>query len=117
MARLVVEALGAGGDNRSSGVARPGNRDPLPLLVSVTRYSGLPVTGLSAANFQADCPIVAAGGGGVTVDRVDEPHAGVYRVNLIPIPTATWLEGSYIFWVAAQSGGNHGQALCLVPVS
>src|SRR6185437_8882427 len=80
MARLVVEALGAGGDNRSSGVARPGNRDPLPLLVSVTRYSGLPVTGLSAANFQADCPIVAAGGGGVTVDRVDEPHAGVYRV-------------------------------------
>lgn len=122
MARLVVEAQGVGGDNRTSGVARPGNRDPLHLMVSVTRNSGLPVTGLSLANFQANCPIVAAGGGAVTVDWIDEPQAGVYRLNVVPIPTATWLQGTYIFWVAVQSGANqsgtnHGQALCLVPVS
>ena len=114
MARLIMEAEGTAGTGASSGVAKPGNQLPLNLVVSVTRSSGTAVTGLTAANFQVEPILVAPGGALVTIQRVIEPQAGIYLVEVIPIPAGTWQLGRYIFWLALQSGANHGQTLCSV---
>ncbi len=114
MARLVVEAEGTGGTGASSGVAKPGNQLPLYLVVSVTRSTGLPVTGLTAANVQVDPIIVAPGGAKVTIDRMIEPHPGTYLVEIVPIPAGHWQLGRYLFWIALTSGAHHGQTVCAV---
>src|SRR5262245_46870358 len=111
MARLIVEAEGTGGEGASSGVARPGNRDKLYLVVSVTNNSGTPRTGLTAGDFQVDPIIVAAGGGAVNIATVSERQPGTYLVEVVPIPAATWELGRYIFWIAVTSGLNKGQTL------
>jgi hypothetical protein len=114
MARLIVEVEGTAGTGASSGVAKPGNQLPLYLLVSVTRGSGLPVTGLTAQNFQVDPVIVAPGGAGVTISNMGEPHPGTYLLFVEPIPAGTWTLGRYLFWLAVKSGTNNGQTVCAV---
>jgi len=114
MARWIVEAEGTAGTGASSGVAKPGNQLPLHLVVSVTRSTGTAVTGLTSADFQIEPIIVAPGGVLVTIDRAIEAQAGVYLVEVVPIPAGTWQLGRYIFWIALQKGNNHGQTLCAV---
>jgi hypothetical protein len=111
VAKLFVEAVGTAGTGASSGVARPGNRLPLYLVISVTRSSGTPVTGLATADFQVDPIIVAPGGAMVTVSSVSEPQPGTYLVQVIPIPAGTWHLGRYLFWVAVVSGAARGQTV------
>jgi hypothetical protein len=114
MARLIVEAVGTAGTAASQGVARPGNQLPLPLVVSVIRSSGLPVTGLTAQNLQVDPIIVAPFGAGVTIGRMIEPQPGTCLVEVIPVPAGTWRLGRYLFWLAVTSGANHGQTVFAV---
>lgn len=116
MARLIVEAEATGGTGVSSGVAKPGNSDPLHVVVSVTRAAGAPRTGLASASFQVDAPVVGPGGAGVTIASVDEPRPGLYRVEIVPIPGETWKLGRYIFWVAVGAGSDKGQTVCSVLV-
>jgi hypothetical protein len=35
-------------------------------------------------------------------------------VEIVPIPTATWQLGRYIFWIAVSHGTDHGQTVCSV---
>ena len=114
MARLIVEAEATGGTGASSGVAKPGNQLPLYVVVSVTHGNGTAQTGLSSANFQVEPIIVAPGGGGVTIAQVGQLQSGVYLVEIVPITTATWQLGRYIFWVAVSHGTDHGQTVCSV---
>lgn len=114
MARLVVEAEGTAGTGASSGVAKPGNQLPLHLVVSVTRSTGVPVTGLGAANAQVEPIIVAPGGANVTIARMIEPQPGTYLVEVVPIPAGHWQFGRYLFWIALTAGGNRGQTVCAV---
>jgi hypothetical protein len=114
MARLIVEAEATGGTGVSSGVAKPGNQDPLYVVVSVTHGNGTPQTGLSITNFRVQPMVVAPGGGGVTIAQVGELHPGAYLVQVVPITTATWQLGRYIFWTAASHGTDHGQTVCSV---
>jgi hypothetical protein len=111
MAKLYVETVGTGGTGASSGVARPGNRDPLYLVISVTRSSGAAVTGLGVADFQVEPIIVAPGGALVTISSVTEPQSGTYLLNLVPIPAGTWQLGRYLFWVSVTSGTARGQTV------
>jgi hypothetical protein len=114
MARLIVEAVGTAGTGASSGIAKPGNQLPLYLLVSVTRGTGLPVTGLSAPDVQVDPVIVAPGGAMVTISRMIEPQPGTYLIEVVPIPAGMWQLGRYLFWLAIKSGSNRGQTVCAV---
>jgi hypothetical protein len=114
MARLIVEAEATGGTGVSSGVAKPGNQFPLYIVVSVTHGNGTPQTGLSSTNFQVQSIIVAPGGANVTIAQVGELQAGVYLVQVVPITTATWQLGRYIFWAAVSHGTDHGQTVCSV---
>jgi hypothetical protein len=114
MARLFVEAEATGGTGASSGIAKPGNQFPLYVVVSVTHGNGTPQTGLSSTNFQVDPVIVAPGGGDVTIAQAGEAQPGAYLVEIVPIPTATWQLGRYIFWIAVRHGTDHGQTVCSV---
>jgi hypothetical protein len=116
MARLIIEAEGTAGTGASSGVARPGNQLPLYLVVSVTRSSGVPVTGLGAQNVRVNPIIVAPGGALVTISQMIEPEPGTYLIDVVPIPAGTWQLGRYLFWLALTSGTNRGQTVCAVSV-
>jgi hypothetical protein len=116
VARLVVEALAPAAVGPVSGAAKPGNQNPLKIVVSVTRNNGVALTSLTDTSFRVQAILVAAGGGLVTVQSVAELQPGVYLVEVIPIPAATWLLGVYTFWVAVNHGSNAGQALCSVLV-
>jgi hypothetical protein len=116
VARLVVEAEAPANVGPVSGAAKPGNRLPLKIVVSVTRNDGVALTGLTKTSFRVQAILVAAGGGLVTVQSVAETQPGVYLVEVIPIPAATWLLGVYTFWVAVNQGSNLGQSLCSVLV-
>jgi len=100
-----------GGEGASSGVARPGNSDPLYPVVSITHTNGVPGGGLVATDFRVVPIIVAAGGALATISRVVEAQPGVYLVEVVPIQGATWQLGRYIFWIAVTSGSHQGQTL------
>lgn len=111
MARLIVEAVGTGGTGASQGIAKPGNQDPLYIVISVIRGTGVPVTGLTQQDLQVDPIIVAPGGAGVTISIMGEPHPGAYLVDVIPVPGGTWKLGRYLFWLAVGSGADRGQTV------
>ena len=109
MAILIVTAFS------EDTIAAPGNRQPNYIIVSVTKATGAPVTGLTAANFKVDPMVVGPGGAlvnitGVTAGRLP----GFYLVNVVPIGTQTWKAGVYIFGVAVQKGTDRGQTLATV---
>lgn len=128
MARLVVEAQGTAATGASQGatdvdLATPGNSRGLPLIVSVTDADGVPVTGLTLANFRADAKLVAPYGSSVEIqepDGVGGGHDGFYYVRLVPTiyqgARHTWKAGRYIFTVAVTRGGDHGQTVLAVLV-
>ena len=118
MARLILNAEATGGTGASSGVAKPGNRLPLYLIVSVSRTSGAPRTGLVAADFRVSAIIVAPGGAEVTISNMGEPEPGIYLIRLVPLPAiGTWMEGTYIFSVRAGNGADQGRTVCQTPLS
>lgn len=109
MAILHVQALS------EDAIAAPGNRNPNYIVVSVTDASGVPVTGLAASNFQVDPMVVGPGGALVNITSCTVGRlAGTYLLQVVPIKTETWKAGGYLFAVAVDAGGNHGQALCSV---
>jgi len=128
MARLIVEAQGTAATGASQGasdvdLATPGNSRGLPLVVSVTDVDGVPVSGLTLANFTADAKLVGPYGSGVEIqepDGVGGGHDGFYYVRLIPTmyqgTRHTWVTGRYIFTVAVTRGGDHGQTVLAVLV-
>lgn len=109
MTRLIVNALS------EDTIAAPGNRQPNYIVVSVTNVNGVPVSGLTAANFKVDPVIVGPGGALVNITSVTAGRLpGIYLVNVVPIRTETWKAGGYIFAVAVESGVNRGQTLASV---
>ncbi|HWN10023.1 MAG TPA: hypothetical protein VNO50_12295 [Pyrinomonadaceae bacterium] len=109
MARLIVSA--ASEDTK----AAPGNREYNWVIASVTDVNGVPVTGLAASNFKIYPIIVGPGGALVNITEV-AAHGlpGCYIIKVVPISTATWKSGMYIFAVAVERGADQGQTLASV---
>jgi hypothetical protein len=108
-ARLIVNAAS------EDTIAVPGNREPNYITVSVTDGNGVPVNGLTVANFKVDAMIVGPGGALVDITRVASGRLpGFYFVDVVPIKKETWKSGVYIFAVAVTSGRDQGQALTTV---
>jgi hypothetical protein len=120
MARLIVEARGTAAEGAAQGVASAGNSDPLYLIVSITDTDGVPVSGLTAADFTIYAKIVAAGGAEVEIASVGGGQNGDCSVDLVPVTFQgtqyTWMVGRYIFFLAVTRGGDQGQTLCAVYV-
>jgi len=118
MARLIVEAQGTAAEGAAQGVASPGNSDPLYLVVSVTDAGGVPVSGLTAADFAVDAKLVAAGGAEVEIASVGGGQHGDYLLDVVPVTFQgtqyTWTLGRYIFLLTVTLGTDQGQTLCAV---
>jgi hypothetical protein len=118
MARLIVQAVGTAAEGAASGVASPGNSDPLYLVVSVTDTGGVPVSGLTAADFTIDAKIVAAGGAQVEIASAGGGQHGDYLLDVVPVTFQgtqyTWTLGRYIFLLAVTRGADQGQTLSAV---
>ena len=109
MARLIVSAFS------EDTIAAPGNRQPNYLLVSVTDADGVPVTGLTVAQFKVDPMIVGPGGALVDITSVNAGRLpGFYTIRVVPIRAETWKAGVYVFAVAVERGRDKGQALATV---
>lgn len=109
MARLITIAFS------EDTIATPGNRQPNYIIVSVTDVSGIPVTGLGAANFKVYPMIVGPGGALVNITGVMAGGLpGFYLIDVVPIRTETWKRGVYIFAVAVEHAGDRGQTLATV---
>jgi hypothetical protein len=128
MGRMIVEVQGTAATGAAQGaqdvdLATPGNSRRLPLVVSVTNAEGVPVSGLTAANFVLQDRLVAPGGAGVEVEQPNGVIGGIdgfYNVNLVPTSYQgtqyTWVAGRFVFSVAVTSGADRGQTLCAVLV-
>jgi hypothetical protein len=119
MARLVVEARGTAAEGPVvQGVAAVGNSDPMPLVVSVTDADGVPVSGLTAADFRIDAMIVGAGGSQVEIAMLGGGQQGDYALRIVPVTYQgtqyTWAYGRYIFFLAVTRGVDQGQTVCAV---
>jgi hypothetical protein len=118
---LVVEARGSAATGAGQGIAAAGNRDPMPIVVSVTDADGVPVGGLGSANLIIQVE---------WVDQGERPQVGIattgvgehgnYRLAVVPGDDQgnhmTWAAGRYIFLLAVTSGADQGQTLCDVVV-
>ncbi|HEX6510187.1 MAG TPA: hypothetical protein VF221_21360 [Chloroflexota bacterium] len=112
MARLTVEAIAV------ATIAKPENRDPCYICVSVTNTHGLPVNDLDASNILPSAMVVGPGGADVEVVDV-RPYgldSGYYNVDVIPVRDYVWKPGVYVFAVIVVSGDDHGQTLTSVLV-
>jgi hypothetical protein len=116
VARLIIEIEGSAGSPTTFGVARPGNSDPLYLVVSVTRTNGKAVLGLTAPAFEVFTILVGAGGANSTILSGEEWPVGspFYLIKIVPIPGATWKLGRYVYGVRVTNGTNVGQTVCSV---
>lgn len=111
MARLIVEAVVAGG------MARPTTTDAVPVTVSVTRADGTPVSSLTAANFMVGdtwgvsrLDVSGFQGGLVQIGATNA--GGLYMFQLTPIAGSTWTAwSSYHVVIVVTSGANKGQTL------
>ena len=109
MARLIVTAFS------EDGIAAPGNRLSNCVIVSVTDIDGAPVAGLGVPNFKVNPVIVAPTGTLVNITGVESVRLpGFYLINVVPIGTAVWKAGVYIFAVAVERGSDKGQTLATV---
>ena len=109
MARLIVHT------EAEDAIAAPKNTLSNWVVVSVTNVDGVPVTGLTAANFKVASIVVGPGGGGVVVASSSVAGLpGCYLVGITPMSGQTWMAGVYIFAVAVDKGSDRGQALARV---
>lgn len=108
MALLIVQAAAEDGS-----LAAPGNRNNCLIPVSVTDSDGIPVVGLTGADFQIDAMVVGPFGAGVVIARFEPVRLpGTYLIFAAPKPNKTWKAGTYIFAVAVTRGSDRGQAFC-----
>jgi hypothetical protein len=114
MGRLVVEARGSAAAGAAEDIAAAGNRDPMPIVVSITDADGAPVSGLGAADITVKAQ---------WVDQGDRPEVrfntaigdhGDYLLSVVP--ARSWAAGRHIFLLTARSGADQGQTLCDVVV-
>lgn len=108
MALLIVSTLS------EDTIAAPGNTSRNYIVTSVTDAVGVPVTGLTTANFAVTALIVGPGGALVNISSVTSAAAGFYIVQVVPISGQTWKSGVYIFGVAVTRGSDRGQSLASV---
>jgi hypothetical protein len=109
MARLIVEAAS------EDTIAGPGNQQANYVVLSVTKTSGVPVTGLTTKNIDVEALIVGPGGALVDISSVSGAgFPGFYFVDIVPIKGQTWKSGTYIFAVVVKNGSDKGQTLTSV---
>jgi hypothetical protein len=111
-----VQCSGAGHTFDPAGAL---NHNPIALRVLVVNKNGLPVNGLTAANFMFADPFVPAGGGSAVLCSVAECGAstflaagpGLYQLFLDRGPAGNWTPGGYFGAVQVNAGVNDGEAL------
>lgn len=109
MSRLIVVA------RSEDSIARPGNRRPNYIVVSVSDENGVGVKGLTKRNFAVDAIIVGPGGALVNISTAAKGRLdGFYILRVVPIRTETWKAGVYIFGVLVKSKKDTGQSLAKV---
>ena len=109
MSRLVVVA------RSEDTIAKPGNRRPCYIVVSVTNENGVPVATLTKKNFAVDALIVGPGGALVNISSTSKGRLpGFYILRVVPIRKETWKKGVYIFGVAVTNKKDKGQSLARV---
>lgn len=95
------------------------NHNPIALRLTVVNKGGLPVNGLTAANFNFSNGIVPAGGGSATECSVADCGAstfaaagnGLYQIYLDRAAAGNWKAGKYAGTIAVTAGANSGTTL------
>ncbi len=113
MAHLLLQAI------VSNQIVREGTTDPVPVTISVTRSTGLPVTNLTQADFTLGntwgghrVNAVGFQGGSIQIGPGAINAGGLYMCQLVPIPGATWVPWStYHIVIVVQTGADRGQTI------
>ena len=111
-----VQCSGAG---HTFAAARATNHNPIALRITVVNKNGLPVNGLTAANFTFNDGIVPAGGGAAVFCTIADCGAstfanagpGLYQIYLDRGPAGNWTAGGYAASVQVSAGVNDGAKL------
>jgi hypothetical protein len=121
MGRLVVEARGSAATGAGQGIAAAGNRDPMPIVISVTDAGGVPVGELGSANLTIRVEWVDQGERPQV--RITSTAIGEHGNYLLEVRLGddqgdhiTWAAGRYILFLTVTSGADQGQTLCDVVV-
>lgn len=111
MARFITEARAKMVQGRAG--TSGGNR----IYVSVTDFSGEPVTDLTEQNFKIYTIDVARGGSAVEIKKFgsigksdNSPH-GFYWMTIVPAENRKWVRGFYTFGLTVEKGVDKGQTL------
>lgn len=107
------------GTGHSAAEASSANHNPIRMFVQVVSKSGVPVEGLTAANFEFENPFVPAGGGAAglcdedtcTEDTFQGGGNGLYSLFLDRSAAGNWKAGAYAGTVTVTQGGNRGAAI------
>jgi hypothetical protein len=109
-------AVQCGGAGHSFAQASSSNHNPIALRLSVVNKNGLPVNGLTAADFTFTNSIVPAGGGAAVACSVATCGAstfanagnGLYQIYLDRGPAGNWTQGGYAGIIQVNAGVNNG---------
>ncbi len=111
MARLILSAAA------EENFAAPGNTSDLVINASITSAAGVPVTGLTSANFSLGSPRVPPGGASSVISSVSASGlSGCYTIRINPAVN-TWLAGTYLYNLRAISGADQGTVNLAVTVA
>ena len=87
------------------------------IYVSVTDFSGEPITDLTEQNFKIYTIDVARGGSAVEIKKFgsivksdNSPH-GFYWMTIVPAENRKWVRGFYTFGLTVKRGVDKGQTL------
>jgi hypothetical protein len=96
---------------------RAGTNGENMIYVSVTGFSGEPITDLTEQNFQIYTIDVARGGSAVEIKNFgstgksdNSPH-GFYWMTIVPAENRKWVRGFYTFGLTVERGEDKGQTL------
>jgi hypothetical protein len=109
-------AVQCGGAGHSFAAADSSNHNPIALRLSVVNKNGLPVLGLTAADFTFTNGIVPAGGGAAVACSVANCGAstfanagnGLFQIFLDRGPAGNWNQGGYAAIIRVNAGVNDG---------
>lgn len=97
--------------------AAPGNTGDLVINVAVTSSAGVPVTGLTAANFSLGFPRVPPGGATSVINSFSASGlSGCYDLHLRP-SAGNWLAGTYLYDIRVVNGADQATTNLDVTVS
>jgi hypothetical protein len=105
--------------NHSYTPADSSNHNPLRLFVQVVDHAGMPVNGLTLADFGFTNNFVPAGGGSAVIcseascstDRFMAAPNGLYTLFLDRGPAGNWNAGAYAGTVVVSSGDDSGASM------